>query len=133
MSEYFKIRVNCEDAYYSVTDRTSINDLTDGVSIPVYRGDCYLSQFTHRLNRNFQDPDAPNNDVIVDTDTWREKYDEDKDTASDVNRGDINAVRLGTYFTFKCYSSFNLAMRDWDRGYPSEETLTGSKRSFFPL
>ena len=133
MSEYFKIRVNCEDAYYSVTDRASIKDLTDGVSIPVYRGDCYLSQFTHRLNRNFQDPDAPNNDVIVDTDTWREKYDEDKDTASDVNRGDINAVRLGTYFTFKCYSSFNLAMRDWDRGYPSEETLTGSKRSFFPL
>nr|DAU17876.1 MAG TPA: hypothetical protein [Bacteriophage sp.] len=28
----------------------------------LYRGDCYICQFTHRLNRNFQDPSAPSND-----------------------------------------------------------------------
>ena len=27
----------------------------------------------------------------------------------------------------------NLAMRDWDRGFPSEESLTGNKRGFYPL
>jgi hypothetical protein len=45
----------------------------------------------------------------------------------------LNAVRLGTYITIKCYSSINLAMRDWDGSFPSEEALTGNKRSFYPL
>ena len=31
----------------------------------LYRGDCYICQFTHRMNRNFQDPTSPTNDVIV--------------------------------------------------------------------
>ena len=132
MLEYFKIRINCEDAYFAVTDRKSINDLTeDGDRI--FRGDCFISQFTHRLNRNFQDPDAPNNDTIIEDDSWRENYSEDEDSESEVNRGDINAVRIGTYFTFKCYSTYNLAMRDFDRSYPSEQALTGNKRSFYPL
>ena len=132
MLEYFKIRINCEDAYFAVTDRKSINDLTeDGDRI--FRGDCFISQFTHRLNRNFQDPDAPNNDTIIEDDSWRENYSEDEESESEVNRGDVNAVRIGTYFTFKCYSTYNLAMRDFDRSYPSEQALTGNKRSFYPL
>ena len=129
--EYFKIRINCEDAYYPVTDRMELSTKTD--SIDVYRGDCYISQFTHRINRNFQDPDAPNNDTIVESDTWRSKYDKDLGTASEVNKGDINAVRIGTYLTFKCYTTNNMALRDVDAGYPSEESLTGSRRSFYPL
>jgi hypothetical protein len=64
MLEYFKIRINCEDAYFAVTDRKSLNELSDSGE-KVYRGDCFISQFTHRLNRNFQDPDAPNNDTII--------------------------------------------------------------------
>jgi hypothetical protein len=40
-----------------------------------YRGDCYLCNFTHRLNRNFQDPSAPTNDEIVDTNTWKDNFD----------------------------------------------------------
>jgi hypothetical protein len=40
---------------------------------------------------------------------------------------------MGTYITFRCYTTYNVAMRDWDRGYPSEESLTGCKRSFYPL
>ena len=132
MLEYFKIRINCEDAYFAVTDRKSIDELTTEGD-KVFRGDCFISQFTHRLNRNFQDPDAPNNDTIIEDDTWRENYNEDDESESEVNRGDLNAVRIGTYFTFKCYSTYNLAMRDFDRSYPSEQALTGNKRSFYPL
>lgn len=132
MYEYFKIRINCEDPYYAVTDRKSIDELTSAGD-KVFRGDCFISQFTHRLNRNFQDPDAPTNDTIVEEDTWRENYTEDEESESEVNRGDINAVRIGTYFTFKCYTTYNLAMRDFDRSYPSEQALTGNKRSFYPL
>jgi hypothetical protein len=132
MYEYFKIRINCEDPYYPVSDRRSLSDFpNDGEQI--FRGDCFISQFTHRLNRNFQDPDAPTNDTIVEPDTWRENYTEDEESESEVNRGDINAVRIGTYFTFKCYTTYNLAMRDFDRSYPSEQALTGNKRSFYPL
>jgi hypothetical protein len=132
MSEYFKIRINCEDPYYAVTDRKNLSELTEAGE-EIFRGDCYISQFTHRLNRNFQDPDAPNNDTIIEPDSWRENYDSNKETESEVNRGDVNAVRLGTYITFKCYTSYNVGMRDWDSSYPSEEALTGSKRSFYPL
>lgn len=132
MNDYFKIRINCEDAYYAVTDRKNLSELSSSGE-EVFRGDCYISQFTHRLNRNFQDPDAPTNDTIVESDSWRENYDSDKGAESDVNRGDVNAVRLGTYFTFKCYTSYNVGLRDWDSSYPSEEAMTGSKRSFYPL
>ena len=31
-----------------------------------YRGDCYISTYTHRMNWNFIDPDAPTNKRIVD-------------------------------------------------------------------
>ena len=133
LSEYFKIRINNEDPYYAVSERYSISELKDLKQYDIYRGDCYLCQFTHRLNRNFQDPDAPNNDTIVDANSWIDNYDSDEDTASDINRGDVNAVQIGTYFTFKCYSSMNLHLRDWDRSYPSEEALTGNKRGFYPL
>lgn len=132
MPEYYKIRINNEDAYFAVSERKSINEFSnDGENI--YRGDCFISQFTHRINRNFQDPDAPCNDTIVDEDTWREKYDDDTDATDEINRGDLNAVRLGTYITVKCYTSTNIAMRDWDGSFPGEEALTGNKRSFYPL
>jgi hypothetical protein len=62
-----------------------------------------------------------------------DKYDEETDATDEINRGDLNAVRIGTYITIKCYSSINLALRDWDMKYPAEEALTGNKRSFYPL
>ena len=133
MKSYFNIRINCEDAYNAVTERKELKDFPISSGEKIFRGDCYISQFTHRLNRNFQDPDAPNNDTIIEENTWVENYDEDIDTSSEINRGDLNAVKMGTYFTFRCYSSMNLAMRDWDRGFPSEESLTGNKRGFYPL
>lgn len=130
MDDYFKIRIDCEDPYYTISERISLGSETEH---HVYRGDCYISQFTHRMNRNFQDPNAPNNDVIIDESTWVDNYKDEDKLASEVNRGDLNAVRIGTYITFRCYTSMNVALRDFDRSYPAEEALTGSKRSFYPL
>ena len=60
MYEYFKIRVNDESPYFAISERTLLDEF-DLNGEHIYRGDCSISQFTHRINRNFQDPDAPNN------------------------------------------------------------------------
>ena len=132
MPEYYKMRINDESPYFSVSERKSLNELSEEGE-DIYRGDCFISQFTHRINRNFQDPDAPCNDTIVDESTWIDKYDDETDATDEINRGDLNAVRLGTYITIKCYTSSNIAMRDWDSSFPGEEALTGNKRTFYPL
>lgn len=157
--ERFTIRINDQSPYYAITPRIPI-DLTDkavttisgiidkdlqqkGISQDKYytkdcliytafRGDCYISTFTHRLNRNFQDPDAPNNDIVVDPDSWRDNWNVKDGETSKVNRGDVNAVELGTWITFKCYTSMNTALRDTDPTNPNEEALTGNKRTFYP-
>jgi hypothetical protein len=99
--EIFKIRYNDKSPFFAISERISLNDYEDwfgslstkftmispdkGVSIAntspdiqlktsLYRGDCYICQVTHRVNRNFQDPSAPTNDVIVDEDCWKENY-----------------------------------------------------------
>src|SRR5574344_1771027 len=35
-----------------------------------YRGDCYICNYTHRMIRNFQDPELPTNDKITDSTQW---------------------------------------------------------------
>ena len=35
-----------------------------------YGGDCFIGNFTHRMIRNHTDPEIPNNNKIVDVDTW---------------------------------------------------------------
>ena len=132
MQEYFKIRINSEDSYFAISDRKPLPNTKFEENI--YRGDCFICQFTHRINRNFQDPDAPNNDIIVDSDTWIDNYDkEDGSPLAEINRGDLNAVKIGTYLTMKFYSSTNVGLRDWDSSFPTEVALTGNKRSFHPL
>jgi len=42
MYEYFQMRINCEDAYYPVTQRTSLNEFPKSGE-HVYRGDCFIS------------------------------------------------------------------------------------------
>jgi hypothetical protein len=42
MPEYYKMRINNEDAYFSVSERKSINEFPEeGENI--YRGDCFIS------------------------------------------------------------------------------------------
>lgn len=50
-----------------------------------------------------------------------------------INKGDLNAVPLGTWVTFTCLSNVNLAMRDVDMSIPGEASLFNKPRGFYPL
>ena len=146
MSTYFNTRYEDNSPYYSVSSRLSLANIDSLLSlqkaggdlytytVPCYRGDCYICNFTHRLNRNFQDPSAPTNDEVVDENAWKDNYDtENTENNAKINRGDVNAIQLGSWITFKVCSSYNLSIRSLDPSYPTEEGLTGLKRGFYPL
>ena len=137
IKEYFGIRYEDKSSYMPITDRIDINSIlldSSGCGVNAYRGDCFICNFSHRMVRNFQDPEAPNNDVIVDEDTWIDHYDiGNKEKNEKINRGDINAVQIGHWVTFKCCSNINLSMRTTDDSHYEESGLTGLKRGFYPL
>ena len=145
VSTLFDIRYQDHSAYYAISDRISISNILNkytisnieksaGHSIILYRGDRYICNFTHRLNRNFQDPEGPTNDVIVDENTWRDNYSYGEgEKNQNINRGDVNAVKLGSWITFKVDTSTNISIRSSDPSNSDEEALTGIKRSFYPL
>lgn len=122
------ISVNEDGSYDSVDDRTFESEM--GI---LYRGDSFICMFTHRFNRNFADPEAPNNDKIVDENTWVDNYKaKETDDYNKINRGDINAVKMGMWVTFPVVSYRNLNIRSLDHSYPEEEGLTGHARGFYP-
>lgn len=136
MSQYFKIRYEDASSYFAISDRIALKDIdNEEYSQECFRGDCYICNFTHRLNRNFQDISAPNADTIVDENCWVNNYKPDKapEELNKINIGDLNAVRLGSWVTFKLCSNINLSMRDADYSYTEEELLTGNPRTFYPL
>lgn len=142
--EYLGIRMDDSSSYNAVTDRFSIieeEDITTNflqtknkdTEIDVFRGDCYLCQFTHRLNRNFNDPSAPYNDKIVKASTWKSNFDPD-DTGkyANINLGDVNAIQLGMWVTFQLRSSNNLNIRTLDSSNVDETAMTGHPRGYYP-
>lgn len=56
----------------AASDRYSWDDVSD--SIDVYRGDCYINTYTHRMNWNFIDPELPTNTKVVDPWNWYKNY-----------------------------------------------------------
>lgn len=134
MKTYFGIRYDDSLPYYAISRRISLNEVSDSFSEVCYRGDCFIGNFTHRMNRNFQDSESPTNDIIIDLNTWKDNYEKgDTSKNAKINKGDINAVQLGHWVTFKVRSSINLSMRDVDKSYPEEEGMTGLPRNFYPL
>lgn len=133
--QYFQIRYNDKAAFYAISDRTYLEDYNkDSV---FYRGDCYICQFTHRINRNFSDTTAPTNDKIVDPRTWADNYKIkdgviDKESSSKINLGDINAIELGQWVTFTVRASKNLNIRTLDSSNVDEAALFGHSRGFYP-
>ena len=150
MEEYFYLRMTDNSTFFAITDRFDIQNIDDhlvnkytgivgtkdrskGYHIGAYRGDCYLCQFTHRVNRNFNDPSAPYNDVIVDENTWRDNYQTDsQEKYQKINLGDVNAVQLGMWVTFKVRSSYNLNIRTLDNSHVDEEAMSGHPRGYYP-
>jgi len=84
--------------------------------------------------RNFSDPVAPYNDDIVDSNCWAENMKlGDADTYDKINRGDVNAVKMGHWVTIKVCSNINLSMRSVDHSWAAEEGITNRPRAFYPL
>ena len=151
MEEYFYLRMVDNSMFYAITDRFDFQDIDDklivsptniannepdrtcGYQINAYRGDCYLCQYTHRVVRNFNDPSAPYNDDIVDENTWKDNYDPDNpEKYSEINLGDINAIQIGMWVTFKLRSSNNLNIRTLDGSYVDETVMQGHPRGYYP-
>lgn len=150
VAEYISIRMDDSSSYFAISDRYSMQDtdehLTEplsritgtedrsyGYSWELYRGDCYICQVTHRLNRNFNDPSAPYNHNIVDGGTWKNGYDPDNvEKFHDINLGDVNAVKLGMWVTFKVRSSYNHNVRTVDNSHTDEKLMCGHGRGHFP-
>ena len=131
MSQEFQNRMDSSEPFYAISDRYNL--ITQNKKYLCWRGDCYINQYTHRLNRNFNDPSLPNNDEIVDKNTWRKNYViSNPEKWKDIIRSDVNAVKLGSWITFKVRSAMNYALRSVDHSYVSEEALMGAPRSFFP-
>ena len=151
ITNYMRIRMDDNSTYEAITDRIAISDLEDylvnkkselvddanivdaGYQFGAFRGDCYICQFTHRINRNFNDPSAPYNDEIVDEDSWKDNYNPEKtEDYQNINLGDVNAIQLGTWVTFRVRSSYNLNIRTLDGANVDESLMTGHPRGYFP-
>jgi len=130
MKNYFDIRMNDSSPYYSIGNRLDINSFSNGLDSSFYRGDCFICDYTHRMNRNFQDPNVGFTDIFINPDSSNIS----DDTASNyINVGDWNAVKLGHWVTFRIRSNSNLAMRTTDGSNINEKALTGKDRTFYPL
>lgn len=68
----FLKRFNSAEFYSAICDRTELFNLNN--SIDCYRGDCFISLFTHRMFRNFIDPELPTNDKIINPLCWAQNY-----------------------------------------------------------
>lgn len=124
--------MNSSEPFYAISDRFNISDASN-VEYACWRGDCYINQYSHRFMRNFNDPSLPNNDELIDINTWKDNYKvEEPENWSNISRSDINAVQIGSWITIKVRSAMNYALRSVDHSYVSEEALMGSPRSFYP-
>lgn len=145
--------------FYAISDRFEITNK----SVECFRGDCFVCNFGHVMNRNFIDPSFPINTEIADTNCWYKACRVDLDTQNTIyqtandgsdykvrsiakqdvgqnkasvqflNRSDVNAVDLGHTFITKVYSSQNLCIRSTDGSHITERATFGQVRSFYPL
>ncbi len=133
--ELFKLRYVDKSPFYAISYRYDILD--NPSEYLLYRGDTYICTFTHRLNRNFQDPQAPINDKIVDENCWKDHYKVTDgvvktENFEKINLGDVNAIKMGLWVTFPLISSSNLNIRALDSSITDEVSLTGHPRTFYP-
>lgn len=135
MNNYFTERQNDSSPYYAISKRTKlvIPVNNNSITYDCYRGDCFICNYTHRMNWNFQDPETPINDRILKPYSWKENYVKgDNEKIAKINRADINAVNLGHWITFKVRSSNNISLRCEDISNPAEEAVNGHPRTFYP-
>ncbi|MGV8961768.1 MAG: hypothetical protein ACOH2V_00035 [Candidatus Saccharimonadaceae bacterium] len=73
----------------------------------MFRGDCYISTYTRRMQWNFIDPDLPTNKRIVDPYTWAKHFRISRKASTIVKNSDITGTSTLVYnkllplFTYK--------------------------------
>lgn len=141
VDDYFISRYNSNQPYFAISNRYDLNQLTIKPvnNFVEYRGDCFISNHTIRIQRNFQDPEMPISDSFVDVKTWSNNYKGMNasggvvaDNLKKINRNDVNAVQIGHWATMKLFSNVNTAFRCIDESKPTEKALTGFARGFYP-
>lgn len=55
LGKYFKLRYQDSSAYQSISDYIALGESAAINDVTCYRGDCFISWYTHRVNRNFND------------------------------------------------------------------------------
>ena len=133
LQNILQTRYNDTSPYFQIGQRRNLSEDQEHV----YEGDTYACQFWQRVNRNFQDPSAPNNDQMVKEACYADsvtvsgqKFNED--SWKKMNLGDINATRLGKWLQIPVYSINNLNIRSVDDTHAGEMALTGNTRAFYP-
>lgn len=155
------IRIQDYSEFYPISKRIDFND-DDKSEFKCFRGDCYIGNFTHRMLRNFIDPEFPIQDEITQIYSWvvgnriggfdkddsentgydtvrgvyilkKDTYTRHETSKVHLNRADVNAVPLGQWITFKYYSSINPCMRSSDGSNILEKTTFNQPRKFYPL
>lgn len=133
-TDYYLIRYNDKASFYAISDKIS---LSSNETPTCFRGDCYICQFTHRVNRNFQDSSAPTNDEIVDPKCWENNWRitdgvVNTENLDKINLGDLNAIQMGQWITFTVRSTKNLNIRTLDDSNVDETALFGHSRGYYP-
>ena len=67
-----QIRKNSSGKYRAVSEREEITKLEKGITC--FRGDCFICVYTHRMIRNFVDPDTPTSDNIIHPLSWNDNF-----------------------------------------------------------
>lgn len=91
---YFRVRYNDSSSFMAVSDRYEWSDLIIGKSGKqstknIYRGDCYINTYSHRMMWNFIDPELPGNSQIIDPYTWYKNY---RVTQTKLRLGDTGVI-----------------------------------------
>lgn len=154
---YIEIRCRNNFPFYQISPRFSLEDIkniyTDEEELingeivttkkehtfkihNIFGGDCFIGNFTIRMNRNFTNTEAPNNNIIIDGTLWGKYYHNNEMATGENNKriipGDVYAVQMGHFATIKICSNFNLALRSTDSYAINELGITGHKRTFYP-
>lgn len=105
--DYFKLRYNDSSPFFPVSNRIGWDSVikNKNKTEALYRGDCYINTYTHRVNWNFTDPELPTNKRIVDKYTWQKNWRVSNKASTTVNNEGkeekLSYNKLLPIFTFK--------------------------------
>lgn len=66
------VRKSSNTPYYAISERMDLSEINTGVTC--YRGDCFICNYTHRMLRNFIDPELPTNDKVLEPTSWSDNF-----------------------------------------------------------